>query len=55
MGLFIILKHLVTPLTRLTELRGESEQRAVREQSLNRIPPHLRDDVIVREKPWRYD
>nr|WP_272211736.1 hypothetical protein [Marinicella sp. W31]MDC2877629.1 hypothetical protein [Marinicella sp. W31] len=55
MGLFIILKHLVTPLARLAEQRDEDARRAQRQRNLNRIPPHLRDDIVAREKHWQYD
>lgn len=55
MGLFAILHNLVLPLTRLAERRDYEAQRRLRERSLNRLPPHLRDDIVEREKTWRYD
>ena len=55
MGLFAILHHLVAPLTRLAERRDDEALRKLRTRNLNRLPPHLRDDIIEREKAWRYD
>ncbi|WP_156484721.1 hypothetical protein [Martelella sp. AD-3] len=55
MGLFIILRHLVAPLAKLAEQRDEAARKALRERNVNRIPPHLRDDIIAREEHWRYD
>ncbi|MBB4122309.1 hypothetical protein [Martelella radicis] len=55
MGLFIILRHLVTPLAKLADKRDEAARQALRNRNVNRIPPHLRDDIIAREEHWRYD
>ncbi|WP_158498661.1 hypothetical protein [Martelella endophytica] len=55
MGLFAILHHLIRPFTNLTRRSDEQRRKEMLERSLSRIPPHLRDDVVAKEKFWIYD
>lgn len=55
MGLFVILHHLVSPIIKLAALQGQISAQQRKEKNIERIPAHLRRDILSDDRYWRHD
>ena len=55
MGLFVILRHLITPILNVSAIQRKPTDADWRSEGVKRVPQHLRSDVFEDDRYWRND